>query len=85
MFIRAVVEGVYDVDDGGERTDVAPPVLVLEQDAEDPFFGDALTDQLSIARLEDVERDTLGRDEDEAEWEEADLRHGESVVGRGPG
>ena len=33
----------------------------------------ALADQLAVARLEDVERDPLGRQEHDAEWEEADL------------
>ena len=44
-------------------------VLVLE----------ALVDQLAVARLEDVKRDPLGRDEHDRQREETELRHACSV------
>ena len=37
--------------------------------------GDALADQLLVARLEDVQRHALGRQQDEPQREQTDLRH----------
>ena len=42
------------------------PVLVLEEEPELAPVGDALADQLLVARLEDVQRDALGREQHDA-------------------
>ena len=65
---------------GGERADVAPPFVVLEHEAEGGAVLDALSDQLLVARLEDMEWDALGRNEDEGEREESEPLHGEARV-----
>ena len=56
-----------------ERPDLAQPVLVGVDDAERHALLEALSDQLAVARLEDVQRHLLGGQQDEAERKEADL------------
>ena len=58
-----VVEHVRDLPDLGERADVATAGIVLQQEAERLGVGDALADQLLVARLEDVQWHALGRRE----------------------
>jgi hypothetical protein len=58
-----------------ERADLAHALLVGVDEPELLVGIEALADQLLVARLEDVERDALGREQDDAEREEADLRH----------
>ena len=77
-----VVEDVRDLFHLRERADVAATGVVLEHEAEGLSVGDALADQLLVARLEDVQRHALRRGEHEREREQADLRHARSVVGR---
>ena len=77
----AVVELVQHLVHARSRAELTHPVLVREDEPELALLGDALADQLPVARLEDVERNALGRQEDDAEREEAEL-HG--VTGYGP-
>src|SRR5205814_1692777 len=69
------VEGVDHLEHGGQRPDVAQPVLGLEDQAELERARDAVGDQLLVAVLEDVQRHALAREEDQLEREQADLRH----------
>ena len=72
----AVREPVGHLDHGRECPDATEPVVVREHEPERLVGVEALRDQLAIARLEDVERHLLGREQDEAEREEPDLLHG---------
>ena len=62
-------------DDARARPDLAHAVLVRVHQPELLVGLEALADQLAVARLEDVQRHPLGRKQDDAEREEADLRH----------
>ena len=70
-----VVEPLEHFRDRRARPDLANPVLVGVHEPELLVRIEALADQLLIARLEDVQRHPLGREQDDAEREEADLRH----------
>ena len=71
----AVVELLEQVGDTRTRPDVAQPGLVRIDEPELMPVLEAPADQLLVARLEDVQRHPLGRKQDDAEWEEPDLRH----------
>ena len=74
-----VLEPVGDLDHGRERPDLPDPVVVGVDEPEGALLVDALGDQLAVARLEDVEGDLLGREQDEPERKEADLVHRRSL------
>ncbi len=58
------------------------PCSSCEHEPELAAFPEAFADQLLVARLEDVQRDPLGRQQHELEREQADLGHeGRRVVG----
>ena len=72
----AVVERL-EVDHVSERADVPNAVLLVgEHQTERLVALEALADQLAIAKLEDVQRDLLRREQRNPEREEPDLRHG---------
>ena len=71
----AVVEALEHVGHARERSDLAHALLVGVDEPELDLFLEALADQLAVARLEDVERHALGREQDDAERKEADLVH----------
>ena len=76
MFIASVVERLDDRRDARARPDlVHRPVAGREHEPELAVRLEALADQLAVARLEDVERDPLGGDEDDGQREEAELGH----------
>jgi histidinol-phosphate aminotransferase len=77
-----VVEAFEDGDDRSARPDLAHPGLVGEHETEVGVLVDALSDQLLVAGLEDMERHPLARQEHELEREQADLVHARSVGGR---
>ena len=74
-----VLEPVGDLDDGRECPDLADALVVGVDEPERRLLVHALGDQLAVARLEDVQRDLLGREQDEPERKEADLVHPSSV------
>ncbi len=76
-----VVEPLGDLDDARQRPRPAKPVVVGVDEPEGLVRLEALGDQLPVARLEDVERYLLGREQDEAERKEPDL-HSVSVERR---
>ena len=71
----AVVEALEHLGDARERADLAHALLVGIDQPELAVVLEALADQLPVPRLEDVERHALGRQQDDAEREEADLLH----------
>jgi hypothetical protein len=71
----AVVEALGYLTDRRERTYLTQPVVIGVHDPERGPTLEAFSDQLLIPRFEDVQRDLLGRQEDEPEREKADLRH----------
>ncbi len=75
----AVVHPLDDLDHGRGRADLADTVVVGVDETELAVEFEAFADQLAVARLEDVERDLLGREQHDAEREQADLVHGRSV------
>ena len=81
LIVQASVrEHLQHLDDGGARADVVDVAALLdEHDPELLAALEALADELSIARLEDVQRHPLGRHQHELEREEADSGHAESL------
>ena len=71
----AVVEALEHLGDRRPGADVAQPVVVGEDEPELALLVEALADQLAVARLEDVQRHQLGREQDDPEREEPDLAH----------
>ena len=69
----SVGELLQHLGDGGAGADLGEARVAREQQAELAALAHALADQLLVALLEDVERDALGRQQHELEWEEADL------------
>src|SRR5262249_5601356 len=76
-----VREPLQHLGDTRARPDLFDTLLVLEDEPELALELEALADQLPVARLEDVERYALRRDEHDPEREEADLLHERSVRG----
>ena len=73
---RSVVERLDDRSDARTRPDlVHRAVAGGEHEPELAVRLEALADQLAVARLEDVERDPLGGDEDDRQREKAELGH----------
>ena len=79
----AVLEPRQHLDDSRTRSHVADPLVVGVDEPELRLGLEALADQLLVALLEDVKRQLLGRQEDDAEREQSELVHGESLCGRG--
>ena len=71
----AVVKALDDLDNGAADSDVAHALLVFEHEPELVAVVEALADQLTVARLEDVQRRLLAGHEHEVERKEADLVH----------
>ena len=80
-----VVEHLQHLDDRRAGPDLAPALLVFEHEPELVAASQALSDQLLVARLEDVERHALRRQENELEREESDLGHGTTKPSRPAG
>jgi len=74
-----VVEDLEHAGDARAGADLVDAALGLEHDAELAVLSDALVDELPVARLEDVQRNSLSRKEDETEREESELRHANSL------
>ena len=70
----AVVEALEHLGHARARADLAHAVLVRVHEPELALQLEALADQLLVPVLEDVERHELGRQQNDAEREEADLR-----------
>ncbi len=76
----AVVEALEHVGDERARSELAHAMLVGEHETELALIVDALVDQLAVARLEDVQRNALRREQHNAEREEAELVDRPSVL-----
>jgi hypothetical protein len=70
-----VVEPLEYLGDRGTRTDLAQPVVVRVDEPELDVLLEALAHELAVARLEDVQRHLLRRQEDDSEREEPYLAH----------
>ena len=70
-----VVEDVDHLDHPGQRPDLGEPVAGLENQPELAAAVEALGDQLLVAVLEDMKRNTLAREQDELERKETDFGH----------
>ena len=75
----AVGKAFHDLDHGGAGTDRLDAVVVGIDEAELPILLQAFADQLEVARLEDVQRNTLRRKQHHPERKEPDLLHTASV------
>src|SRR5439155_12579702 len=71
----AVVEPVEHVDHRRTRADLAHPIVVREDEPELAVAVQALSDQLLVAQLEDVEWNPLRGEQHDPEREEAELVH----------
>src|SRR5207253_2266353 len=80
----AVVEPFQHLVHARTCPEVAYAVLICEDEAELALLVEALADQLAVARLEDVQRHALRRQEDDPEREEAELLHGATGYVRPP-
>ena len=80
----AVLEGLEHAGDPRARPDlVHGAVAGREHEPELPVRVEALLHELPVARLEDVQRDPLGREQDDRQREQAELSHAGRVrVGR---
>ncbi len=71
----AVVEALEHLDNACARADLTETVVIREDEPELLVVGEALADQLLVARLEDVQGRLLPREEDEVQREQAELTH----------
>src|SRR4029079_8037725 len=81
----AVLEALDDLGDARQRSRPAQAVVVRVDEAERLPVLEALGDELAVARLEDVERDLLRRQEDDPEREQPDLHRSSLRLRMGPG
>ena len=77
--VQTAVLEALDVRDAGPCPDVAEAAVVREDEAEVLLVVEAVVDELEVPRLEDVERDALGREQDDRQREQAELGHPGSV------
>jgi hypothetical protein len=70
-----VVEALEHLDDPGASAHLADALVVGEHEAELLVLGEAFADELLVARLEDVQRRLLAREQHEVQREEAQLAH----------
>ena len=84
MLSRPSSKRVSTSDDPRPRPDVPNPVVVRVDEAELRVGVETLADELLVALLEDVERQLLGRQQDDAERKQSELDHGEAYA-RGAG
>ena len=75
----AVLEAREHLDDACPRPEVAKPVVVGVDQTELSVLLEALVDELLVPLLEDVERELLGREQDDAERKQSELVHHSSA------
>ncbi len=78
--VQSAVLEPLDVDDVGERPNIADAVrLISEDEAKRKVLLKTLANQLAVAELEDVQGNLLGRKQHDPKRKEPDGRHTESV------
>src|SRR6185503_15430450 len=78
-----VVELLEHLDHSGPAADLAHAVVVGKHETELAALLEAFADELAVARLEDMQRRLLAREQDEVEREEPDF-HGMERLGEWP-